>query len=116
MAPLIFILKFITLKLSSKDLIFVSKNNTIDRVDGGVSKIDRAKSQNMVISNFLAKFKLLVKSNSQSGFLTPQTSLAFVILKQALIELPIFFYLNPKCHICININRLGYIIDRVFSQ
>ena len=55
----------------------VNESNTMDGVSGSINKVGRAKSNNMVICNFLAKSKLLVELSSRSSFLTLRARLAF---------------------------------------
>ena len=89
---------------------------------GGNSEIGRAKFQvktsklkNMVYL-FLAKSKLFVKSSSELGFFTIRAKLGFAKLKQAFIKIPIIYYFDPKCYMCIRSNLSDYSIDKVLSQ
>ena len=65
------------IKLLVKDLVSIYNNSIIDGVDGGVSKIVKAKFKNMIMLDIFTKFKLLIKSSSRSSFLTSRTRLAF---------------------------------------
>lgn len=49
------------IELWAKDLVFIDKSSTIDRVDDSFGKVDRAKLKNTIILDFLVKCKLLVK-------------------------------------------------------
>lgn len=69
------------MKLLIKDLVFASKSSTNDKIGGNISKISGAKSKNMIISNFLAKSKLLIKSSFRLGFSTSGTRLVFAKLR-----------------------------------
>lgn len=68
-------------KPSTQELISINKSRTIDRINGIVNKVYKAKSKNIVIPDFLAKSKSLVESSSKSDFLTLETILAFAKLK-----------------------------------
>ena len=73
------------------------------------------------------KSKILVKSknhdffpNSKNrkvgmGFFTSKAKLAFIQLRQAFIETPIFHYFDPKSYIQIETNVSGYAISDVLS-
>lgn len=102
-------------KLSIKNPISFNKNSIINEVSGGISKVSGAKFKIIIMLGFLAKFKLLVELSPQSGFLTLKARLAFAKLRQAFIKALIFHYFDLKCHICVQINALGYIICRIFS-
>ena len=49
-------LKIVVVKSLIKGLIFVNKNNSINKVSSGISKINRAKFKNIIIPDFLNKF------------------------------------------------------------
>ena len=108
-------LKIITIKLLAKNLIFVSKGNTINKVDCSDSKVSRAKSKNMVMPNILAKSKLFVKPMFGLGFFIFGARLVLVKLRQAFIESLILHYFDLKYYICVKIDVLGFIIGRVFN-
>lgn len=69
----------------------------------------------MIMPNFLVQSKSLVKSKSKLSFLTFRTRLAFVKLGQVFIEFSILYNFDLKSYICIEIDILGYIIDKVFN-
>lgn len=79
-------LRIIGVKSLARDLISVGKGNTFNKVGDGDSKVDQAKSKNMIISEYLTKSKLLVKANLKAGFLTSRARLVFIKLKQVFIE------------------------------
>lgn len=115
MAPLTSILKTTLIKFLTKNLISIDEGNTIDKVGSGVNKIGGAKSKNIIMPNFLVKFKSLVKSSFVLSFLTFGARLAFSKLRQAFIEISIFYNFNQKCHICIATDISSYIISKIFS-
>lgn len=80
------------------------------------NKVDKVKSKNIVMLDFLTKFKLLIKLRSGAYFLIFRARLAFAKLKQIFIKILIFYYFDLKCDIYIKIYILFYIIFRVFSQ
>ena len=51
-----------------------------------------------------------------SDFLTPRAKLAFIELRQAFLKAPIFYHLDPECHISIETDASSYTISGVFSQ
>lgn len=69
----------------------------------------------MVRPDFLIKSKFLVESNFGSDFPTLGTRLAFGKLKQVFIKASIIHHFDPKYHIQVNIDILGYVIGRVLS-
>lgn len=103
------------MKYLIKDLIFVNESSTIDGIDDSVNKIGGAKSKNMIILNFLAKFKLLIESSFRLSFLIPKGRLAFIKLSQTFIKVGILQYFNPDYYIYIEIDALGYVICAYFS-
>lgn len=109
-------LKIIIIELLAKNFVIVNKDNTIDKVDGDINNVNKTKSKNKVISNFLAKSKLLVKISSGSDFLTFKTRLVFVKLKQTFIKALILHHFDLEYHICVKINVLSYIINKAFYQ
>lgn len=108
-------LKTTSVEPSVKNLVLVGKS-IINKVDGSASKISKTKSKNTVILNFLAKSKLLVELSSGSGFLIFGARLAFAKSRQVFIEALIFYHFDPKCHIRVETDLLGYAISGVFSQ
>lgn len=85
------------MKSSVGDLVYKSKDNTVNRV-GGKSKIDRIGFWvNSQVK--LAKFKWFIKLSSEVDFLTPGARLAFGKLKQVFIKALIFYDFDLKYHI-----------------
>lgn len=91
-------LSIIMVELSTGDPVFLGKGSGIDEV-GSDSKIGRAKTKNMIISNLLAKSILLVEPSSEAGFLISEARLAFTKLKQVFIDILIFYHFDLKYHI-----------------
>ncbi len=58
----------------------------------------------------------LPKVNSRTDFLTSQAKKAFIHLQKTFTKAPMFRYFDPKCHIRIETDVLGYAIDAVLSQ
>ncbi len=58
----------------------------------------------------------LVKATSETDFLTLEAKKAFIHLRKAFIKAPILMHFDPKCHIYIETNALGYAIGGVLSQ
>lgn len=104
------------MELSTKDLISVGEDNIVNEVVGSINKVGGAKSKNLVMPNFLAKSKLFVKPSFKLGFLTSRARLTFTKLRQAFIKAQIFYHFNPKYHICIETDLLGYAISKTLSQ
>lgn len=69
------------MKSLARDLVFVRKGNTIYGISGNDDKIAEGKFKNIVIPDFLAKFKSLIKPRPKVGFLTLIARLAFTILR-----------------------------------
>ena len=65
-----------------------------------------------------SKSKKLSKSKNILGsdFFTPRAKLVFTKLRQVLIKTPILHHFDPKHHIQVETDVLGYTIGRVFSQ
>lgn len=80
----------------------------MDKMSGGNSKFGKIKFKNMVMPNFMVKFKLLVDTSSKSGFFTPEAKLVFAKCKQAFIKAPIFHYFDLECYIHGETNVLSY--------
>ena len=53
---------------------------------------------------------------SGPSFLNPKARAAFNRLRLVFTKAPIFWHFNPKCHIWIEIDALGYTIGGVLSQ
>ena len=85
------------------------------KIDDEVEKKGQktSKSKNLFKSKKSFKSKIMVGS---LNFLTPGTKLAFTKLKQAFFKVPILHHFDPKYHIRIETNLLGYVINKVFSQ
>lgn len=81
MTLLILTLKTTMVKRSIKNLVFVNKGNIVDKIDNSTSKIGKAKFKNIIMHNFLAKSKSLVKPSSGLDFLTSKIRLALAKLK-----------------------------------
>ena len=83
-------------------------------VDGGEVEDDKVgeKVQKTSKSKNLSKFKKMVGMD----FFTPRTKLAFTKLRQAFFKALILYHFDPKRHIWIETDVLGYAIGRVFSQ
>ena len=67
----------------------------------------------------LSKSGNLTNSNTTEDgpkFLTPDTKTAFNRLRLAFTEALILQYFDPKCHIWIETDTLGYAIGEVLSQ
>lgn len=99
-------LRIIVVKLLAKNLVSVWESSIVDEMSDGISKVDRAKSKNMVIPDFPAKFKLLVETSFRLDFLISEARLIFVKLRQVFIEIPAFHYFYPEYYICVEINAL----------
>ena len=63
-------LKIIAIEYLGKDMVSINENNTIDEVSSSINKVGRVKFKNIVMSDFLAKSKLLVDISSGLGLLT----------------------------------------------
>ena len=119
---------------STSEKISDGKGGDADNGDGvEIAKMSgKSKGQKTSKSQKLAKsqksFKL-GKNSSKSenspnfgatktgpSFLTPEARLAFNRLWLAFIEAPIFWYIDPECHIWIKIDALSYAIGGVLSQ
>ena len=94
-----------TTRSAKNSSLLVAKDAQIDSIgDGGDCKnetIKRLPSKNL---------------NRATGYLTPKTRLAFTKLRKAFTIAPIFKHFDPKCHIWIETDALGYAIDEVLSQ
>ena len=66
----------------------------------------------------ISKFQKMSKSKKMIrflGFLIFGTKLAFTKLKQVFVKIPILYHFDPEYHIQIEIDILGYTIDRIPS-
>lgn len=54
--------------------------------------------------------------SSRAGFFISEASLAFTLLKKVFTQALILYYFDPKCHIWIKTDALGYVIGRVLTQ
>ena len=88
-----------------------TNENELDINSGGGIGSDRVNDR---IENLSRSIK--VKNSSGTDFLTSGTKEAFSCLWKAFIKAPILRHFDPKCHIQIETNALGYAICRVFSQ
>ena len=83
----------------------VAKNDEVggggggDCKDGTVEKSPRSKN-----------------SNRATGYLTADARQAFTQSRQTFPKAPILQYFDPKCHIWIETDTLGYVIGSVLSQ
>ena len=57
-----------------------------------------------------------VRGAEEPSFLTPEARRAFIQLRQAFTEAPIFRYFNPERHIRIETDASSYAIDGILSQ
>ena len=106
-----------------------------DCIDGGVEiakKSGKSKGQKTSKSQKSAKSQKLSKSGKNSSksenspnfgakksgpsFLTLEAKSTFNRLRLAFTKAPILWHFDPKCHIWIKTNALGYAIDGVLSQ
>lgn len=87
------------MKSLARDLVFVRKGNTIYGISGDDDEIAETKFKNIVMPNFLAKSKSLIKPRPKVGFLTLIARLAFIILRQAFIKTLILHHYDSECHI-----------------
>ena len=100
----------------------VSGNSVVDVV-GGDEATNPTKRKNLAKTT---KSKILVKSKNHdfpksrpeeagTGFLTPKARLAFTQLRQAFVKTLILHHFDPKSHIRIETDALGYAIGGVLS-
>ena len=89
-------------------------------IDGGEVDVNEIKEDEVKMKvQKTSKSKNLSKSKKTVGFsdfFTLRAKLAFTKLRQAFFKTPILYHFDPKCHIQMKINALGYAIGRVFSQ
>ena len=91
-----------------------------------LSKSRKSKSEKTSQSRNLAKSgKKMSKSWNSTNFdtmevgpkfLTPDVKIVFKYLRLAFTEAPVLRHFDPKCHIWIGTDALGYAIDGVLSQ
>lgn len=79
--PYILILKIIKVEFLARNQVSLGKDSFVDEISDNNNEVDRAKSKNMRMLDFLAKFKLLVEPSSKAGFLTPGAWLVFTKLR-----------------------------------
>lgn len=96
----------ITNSFIASELISISEDNIIKRVDGG-----NMTNETSIVSKANTRF-----SKSRTRFFIFRTRLAFIELRQAFIKAPILYYFDSKCHICIKTNTLNYTISGVLNQ
>ena len=78
----------------------------VDKVDvGGGNCEDKTVGRSM--------FKNL---NGAIGYLTPNARQTFIQLRQTFTKALILWHFDPKCHIQIETDALGYAIDKVLNQ
>ena len=90
-----------------------------------LSKLGKLKKEKIFKSwNLTKSRKKLSKSGNltnfnvtedKSKFLTLDAKIAFNYLRLAFTKALIFWYFDPKCHIWIETNILGYTIDKVLN-
>lgn len=69
--------------------------------------------------NGMGSGKMIVETRNKkprTKFLTPRTNVTFVELWQAFCTTPIVYYFDPKWHIHIGMNILGYAINDILIQ
>ena len=101
----------------------VGGDSVVDVVGGGEAT-NPIKGKNLAKttkSKILVKFKNhdFFKSRpekAETGFFTTEARLAFTQLRQAFVKAPILYYFDPKSHIWIETDALGYAIGGVLSQ
>ena len=86
-------------------------NNKIDGSEVGDDEVGK-KVQKLSKSKNLSNSKKMIGSN----FFTPRAKLAFTKLRQAFVKALILHYFDPKYHIWIEMDALGYAIGGVLSQ
>ena len=76
--------------------------------------VDLSKSKKL--KNDKSKILTHFEATKEFIFLTPNAKKTFNYLRQAFIKVPILQYFDPKCHIQIESDALGYAIGEVLSQ
>ncbi len=90
--------------------------DTLANAGGGIG-IDRdIKNLLSVVKSAKSKKLNFAKANSGTDFLIPKTKKAFIHLQKAFTKAPIFRHFDPKYHIRIETDVLGYAISGVLSQ
>ena len=96
-----------------------------DSMVGGSKATNPTKRKNQAKTT---KSKILVKSKNHdfpsnfrnkeagTGFLTPETRLAFTQLRQVFVKVSIIHHFDPESHIRIKTNASSYAIGGVLSQ
>ena len=85
------------------------------RADETVKNSSKSKKLKNDKSEILTRFSD-IGAMGEPMFLTPGTREVFNHLRQAFIEAPILGHFDPKCHIRIETDALGYAIGRLLSQ
>ena len=67
-------------------------------------------------TSFSTSTKTSLKALGNSNFLTPETKLAFLQLRQAFTKALIFYYFDLKSYNRIKTNAFGYTIGGILSQ
>ena len=109
MAPLTLMLK--TTRLSDLAL----RKLRADKVIRGSGK-DNNKNLSKKLRNVKSGIQIHIKTTGKPTFLTPGAKKVFNQLRQAFIEALIFQHFDLECHIRIETNTSGYVIDRILSQ
>ena len=118
LTPLTAILKTIGSSVASASSVdddeVVGSRVTIGRGAVGRSNALRKSAK----SKIRTKIGYLSNNNDleEPKFLNSNTKEAFNRLRQAFTKGPIFRHFNPECHIRIEINVSGYVIERVLSR
>ena len=88
-----------------------------DKVDDEVDDKVGKKSRNPFKSKNPSKSKNLSKSKKiESGFFTFGARMAFTKLRQAFIKAQIVYHFDLECHIWVEMDVSGYVINGVLSQ
>lgn len=81
-----------------------------------VGKNDVAEEKNYWKTSKFKKLSKSIKTIESLGFLILRTRLVFTKSKQVFFKAPIFYYFNPKHHIQMKMDALGYQIDGVLNE
>ena len=84
--------------------------NELDKNNSGGIGGDKINDKMVILSSYTKKM------SSGAGFFTFKVSLAFTQLRKAFTKALILYYFDPKHHIQIKTDVLGYIIDEMLSQ
>ena len=90
------------------------KNNSDDVVGGNGN--DRNLSKSKKLKNTKSEIQTHIKTMREPTFLTPGTRKTFNQLRQAFTKALILRHFDLKCHIRIETDALGYVIERVLSS